>query len=50
MKTTCLQFFYAIEDKIITKVKRNSKFKEFAKTYDDQFILNPDFKVILTFM
>ena len=50
MKHSCVNFFYEIVNKIRIKVKRNSKFKEFAKTWDDQFILNPDFKKILTFM
>ena len=48
MKNSCVNFFYEIVNKISIKVKRNSKFKEFVKTYDDQFILNPDFKKILT--
>ena len=50
MKNSCVNFLYEIVNKISIKVKRNSKFKEFAKTKDDQFILNPDFKKILTFM
>ena len=50
MKNSCVNFFYKIVNKISIKVKRNTKFKEFAKTSDDQFISNPDVKKILTFM
>ena len=32
MKNSCVNFFYEIVNKICIKVKRNSKFKEFAKT------------------
>ena len=32
MKNSCVNFFYEIVNKIIIKIKRNSKFKEFAKT------------------
>ena len=32
MKNSCVNFFYEIVNKISIKVKRNSKFKEFAKT------------------
>ena len=32
MKNSCFNFFYEIVCKISIKVKRNSKFKEFAKT------------------
>ena len=32
MKYNCVNFFYKIVNKISIKVKRNSKFKEFAKT------------------
>ena len=50
MKNSCVNFFYETVNKISIKVKWNSRFKEFAKTWDDHFILNPDFKKILTFM
>ena len=50
MKNSCINFFYEKVNKISIKVTRNSRFKEIAKTKDDQFILNPDFKKILTFM
>ena len=39
MQNSCVSFFNEIVNKISIKVKRNSKFKEFAKTKDDQFIL-----------
>ena len=32
MKNSCVNFFYEIVNKISIQVKRNSKFKEFAKT------------------
>ena len=32
MKNRCVNFFYEIANKISIEVKRNSKFKEFAKT------------------
>ena len=32
MKNSCVNFFYEIVNKVNIKVKRNSKFKEFAKT------------------
>ena len=32
MKNGCANFFYEIVNEISIKVKRNSKFKEFAKT------------------
>ena len=32
MKNSCVNFFYEIVNKIGIKVKKNSKFKEFAKT------------------
>ena len=32
MKNSCVNFFYEIVNKIHIKVKRNSKFKEFAET------------------
>ena len=32
MKNSCVNFFYEIVNEISIKVKRNSKFKEFAKT------------------
>ena len=50
MKNSCINLFYEKVNKISIKVTRNSRFKEFTKTKDDQFILDPDFKKILTFM
>ena len=50
MKHSCLNFFYEIVNKISIKVKRNWNLKISPRLKDDQFILNPDFKKILTFM
>ena len=32
MKDSCVNFFHEIVNKISIKIKRNSKFKDFAKT------------------
>ena len=48
MKHSCLNFFYEIVNKI--SIKRNWNLKKSPRLKDDLFILNPDFKKILTFM
>ena len=50
MKHICINSFYEIVNKISINVKRNWNLKNSPKLKDDQFILNPDFKKILTFM
>ena len=50
MKHSCLNFFYKIVNKISIKVNRNWNLKNSPRLKDDQFILNLDFKKILTFM
>ena len=50
MKHSCLNFFYEIVNKISIKGKRNWNLKNSPRLKDDQFILNPDSKKILTFM
>ena len=50
MKHGCINFFYEIVNKISIQVKRNWNLKNSSRLKDDQFILNPDFKKILTFM
>ena len=50
MKHSCLNFFYEKVNTISIKVKRNWNLKKSPRLKDDQFILNPDFKRILTFM
>ena len=50
MKHICLNFFYEMVNKISIKIKRNWNLTNLPRLKDDQFILNPDFKKILTFM
>ena len=50
MKHSCLNFFYEIVNKISIKVKRNWNLQNSPRLKDDRFILNPDFKKIVTFM
>ena len=50
MKHSCLNFFYEIVNRINIKIKRNWNLKNLPRHKYDQFILNPDFKKIVTFM